>query len=50
MDEQNEYKAPSKGYGKRPVWQWVAIYVVVGAIVYGAVWYFFMRGNSGLGY
>ena len=52
MDEQKEYQAPQKGYGKRPMWQWVAIYVVVGAIVYGAIYYFFMRGDggSGLGY
>ena len=34
------YQAPKKGYGKRPLWQWVVIYVVVGAIVYGAIYYF----------
>lgn len=37
MDEQKNY---SKGYGKRPLWQWIAIYAVVGAIVYGLVYYF----------
>ena len=23
-----------KGYGKRPLWQWIALYVVVGGIFY----------------
>ncbi len=42
---------PGKGYGKRPVWQWVAIYLVVAAIVYGLIYYFFIRGgSSGTGY
>lgn len=31
---------PKKGYGKRPLWEWVVIYVIVGAIVYGAIYYF----------
>jgi hypothetical protein len=26
---------PHKGYGKRPWWQWLIIYLVIGAIVYG---------------
>jgi hypothetical protein len=36
----------SKGYGKRPMWQWVLIYVVAGAIVYGLIYYFFMMGSG----
>jgi hypothetical protein len=28
------------GYGKRPMWQWIAIYLVVGVIVYGLIYYF----------
>jgi hypothetical protein len=35
-------------YAKRPIWQWVAIYIVVGAIVYGAIYLFFI--NKGYGY
>lgn len=27
-------------YGKRPLWQWVLIYVVIGGIVYAAIYYF----------
>jgi flagellar basal body-associated protein FliL len=35
-----------KGYGKRPLWQWVVIYVVVGALAYAAIYYFFLSGNT----
>ena len=35
-----------KGYGKRPLWQWIALYVVVGGIIYAAVWYFFLRSSG----
>ncbi|MEK7599535.1 MAG: hypothetical protein AAB462_00670 [Patescibacteria group bacterium] len=37
---------PSKGYGKRPVWQWIAIYVVVAIVVYGLLYYFVMRDSG----
>lgn len=33
----------SNGYSKRPIWQWVLLYVVVAAIVYGIVYYFYIR-------
>lgn len=41
-------KAPQKsgGYGKRPMWQWIVIYLIVGAIVYGLVYYLFIRNGS----
>ncbi|MDD2823404.1 MAG: hypothetical protein PHQ59_04990 [Candidatus Daviesbacteria bacterium] len=37
------------GYGKRPLWQWIIIYLIIGAIVYGIIYYFvFARmGRSG---
>src|SRR5581483_7787960 len=38
-----------KGYGKKPLWQWILIYVVVAAIVYGAIYYLFL-GHKGGGY
>ncbi len=28
------------GYGKRPMWQWILLYVVIGGIVYALVYYF----------
>lgn len=34
------------GYNKRPLWQWLAIYFVLGLIIYGAVYYFFLRKNT----
>lgn len=40
--------AENDGYGKRPMWQWILIYVVIGAIVYGAIYYFVLakKGSS----
>ena len=35
-------------YGKKPLWQWVVIYLIVGLVVYGAIYYFyFMKQGSG---
>ena len=44
--QDNIYKA---GYGKRPMWQWIAIYAVIAIVVYGLI-YYFVFANSGLGY
>lgn len=34
-------------YGKRPLWQWIIIYAVIGAIIYGLIYYFVLakKGN-----
>ncbi len=37
----------SNGYGKRPLWQWVLIYVVIGGVVYAAIYYFFLANKGG---
>ena len=37
-------------YNKRPLWQWIAIYLILGAIIYGAVYYLFLNKNSGYDY
>lgn len=29
-----------KGYGKRPLWQWILMYVLIGGVIYAAVYYF----------
>lgn len=34
-------------YGKRPLWQWVLIYLAVGAVVYGLIYYFVFAGKGG---
>ncbi len=41
---------PSKGYGKRPVWQWVLIYVVVAIVVYGLIYLVFIHKSGSSGY
>ncbi len=41
-----EYQTPKKGYGKRPLWQWILIYVVVGGIIYAAIYYFVIAKNG----
>jgi hypothetical protein len=40
---------PSKGYGKRPAWQWVAIYVVVAIVVYGLIYLLFIHKSGSTG-
>lgn len=46
MDNENQ-PAPKPGYGKRPVWQWVVIYLIVAAIVYGLIYLLFIRDSGG---
>ncbi|MEX2006636.1 MAG: hypothetical protein WD877_00445 [Candidatus Saccharimonadales bacterium] len=56
--EESSASKPTKAatsYGKRPMWQWVLLYVVLAIIVYGLIYYFFLRdsgtdGTGGLGY
>jgi len=35
-------------YGKKPLWQWVLIYLVIGGIIYALIYYFIYakKGNS----
>ncbi len=53
MEPQNQTpQKPTKGYGKRPMWQWVLIYVIAAIIVYGLIYLLFIHksGSSGGGY
>lgn len=34
-------------YGKRPLWQWVLIYVVIGGIIYAGIYYLFLAKKGG---
>jgi len=43
MEEENK----KQGYGKRPLWQWLALYAVIGIIVYGLVYYFVLAKKGG---
>ncbi|HSX23604.1 MAG TPA: hypothetical protein VLE74_00690 [Candidatus Saccharimonadales bacterium] len=36
-DSQTPQK-PTKGYGKRPMWQWILLYVIIAAVVYGLIY------------
>ena len=44
-EKQPTQKVPSK-YSKRPIWQWILIYVVIAAIVYAAVYLIFFRKSG----
>ena len=44
-----EEEKPKKGYGKRPMWQWVLIYLVVAGVVYYLAYLLFFSGK-GLSY
>lgn len=44
MDDQNT------NYGKRPLWQWVLIYLIIGAVIYGLVYYFVLAKRGGTSY
>jgi magnesium-transporting ATPase (P-type) len=52
----DKYKSPEtphkpKGYGKRPIWQWILLYVIIAIVVYGLIYLIFIHksGNSGNG-
>lgn len=45
MENEGEQK---QSYQKRPLWQWVALYVVIGVVIYGLFYYFVLaKGRSG---
>jgi hypothetical protein len=52
MDDQpaEPNNKPAKSYGKRPVWQWVLIYLVIAIIVYAIIYFIFIhKGSNGSG-
>lgn len=50
MDESNSPESKKGSYGKRPLWQWIAIYLIVAVVVYGIIYLLFIRGNGSSGY
>jgi hypothetical protein len=46
MDPQPDNK-PS-GYGKRPMWQWILLYIIVGGIVYYLIYLLFFHHSGSL--
>ena len=49
MEETKIESKTEGGYGKRPLWQWVLIYVVIGAVIYGLIYYFVFANKGGYG-
>lgn len=39
--------AEKYGYGKRPLWQWIVIYLIIGGLVYAAIYYFVIAKRGG---
>lgn len=37
-------------YGKRPIWQWIVIYLVIALFVYGVIYYFIVAPKGGVSY
>jgi hypothetical protein len=35
-----------KGYGKRPLWQWVLLYIVAAIVVYGLIYLLFFQKSG----
>lgn len=46
---ENQTPAPQKsgGYGKRPMWQWVLLYLIVGGILYYIAYLLFFAHTGG---
>jgi hypothetical protein len=42
-----EPEKKTKGYGKRPMWQWILLYVIVAIIIYGLVYFIFIHKSGG---
>jgi hypothetical protein len=47
--QQDDYKK-GYSYGKRSLWQWILIYIVVGGIIYAGTYYFFFAKSGGYNY
>lgn len=42
-----ENEPQKSGYGKRPLWQWIVLYLVIGAVAYAAIYYFVIAKKGG---
>lgn len=48
MSEPTSSKGYGK-YGKRPIWQWILLYLIVGGAIYLIVYMLFFRNGNGGG-
>ncbi|HVE80992.1 MAG TPA: hypothetical protein VNA68_02545 [Candidatus Dormibacteraeota bacterium] len=46
---ENNQPAKGGGYGKRPLWQWILLYLVVGGALYYVIYVLFIAGGQGNG-
>jgi hypothetical protein len=45
------YMAKGKSaYSKRPLWQWILLYVIIGGIIYAAIYFIFLKPKGGYNY
>ena len=47
QDSQKPETSKAKGYGRRPIWQWVIIYLILAIIVYGLIYLIFIHKSGG---
>lgn len=47
MDYGSGEERKKSGYGKRPLWQWLVLYAIIGGVVYGLVYFFFIANKGG---
>jgi len=45
-DKSEATQKSNKGYSKRPLWQWIIIYIVVAFIVYGLIYLVFIYSHG----
>ncbi len=46
----NQSSAPKQGgYGKRPMWQWILLYIIIAIVLYGGVAYYLTHRHSSNG-
>ena len=36
-----------EGYSKKPLWQWILIYLIIGGVVYALIYYFIIAKRGG---
>lgn len=46
----SETASEDHGYNKRPMWQWIIIYLVIGGVIYAGIYYLFLAKKGGYNY
>jgi hypothetical protein len=42
----NQNDKTGGSYGKRPLWQWILLYIIIGGIIYALIYYFLTAGQN----